>query len=225
MRSDPSAKSRLRLPRAVLFDWDNTLVDGWGVIADALNTALVAMGHEPWTLAETRLRVKASLRDSFPAMFGGRWKEAEKIFYDRFQSHHLDLLAPMPGAEALLTRLAERGVYLGVVSNKRGPFLREEAEHLGWSRLFGRVIGAGDAVKDKPALEPVLMALDGAGVTPGTDVWFVGDTDLDMICARDSGCMPMLVRAQPPQAGEFASIAEMQHFQSCDTLRQLFDKL
>jgi phosphoglycolate phosphatase len=225
MRSDAPRQSRLCLPNAVLFDWDNTLVDGWAVIADALNTTLVAMGHEPWTLAETRLRVKASLRDSFPAMFGPRWKEAEKIFYDRFQSHHLDLLAPMPGAEALLTRLAERGVYLGVVSNKRGSFLREETEYLGWGRLFGRVIGAGDAVRDKPALDPVLMALDGTSMTPGTGVWFVGDTDIDMICARDSGCTPVLVRAQPPQAGEFASIPEMQHFQSCDALRQLFDKL
>jgi phosphoglycolate phosphatase len=225
MTANPSGGNRLRLPRAVLFDWDNTLVDGWAVIADALNTTLVAMGHAPWTLAETRLRVKASLRDSFPAMFGSRWKEAEKIFYDRFQSHHLDLLAPMPGAEALLGRLSARGVYLGVVSNKRGPFLREEAEHLCWSRFFGKVIGAGDAVRDKPALEPVLMALDGTSLAPGPDVWFVGDTDLDMVCARDSGCVPVLVRAQPPQAGELAVVAEMQHFQSCDELRQLVDKL
>ncbi|QEX22284.1 haloacid dehalogenase [Hypericibacter adhaerens] len=216
---------RLTLPRAVLFDWDNTLVDSWAVIADALNAALVAMGHEPWTLQQTRERVKASLRDSFPGMFGGRWKEAEKIFYSRFQSHHLERLEALAGAEALLARLAERGVYQGVVSNKRGAFLRKEADHLDWTRFFGRVIGAGDAPRDKPAREPVLMALEGGAIAPGPDVWFVGDTDLDMICARDSGCVPLLVRAQPPQPGEFTAIIGMRHFHSCNELRQLVDKL
>src|SRR5262245_35738906 len=121
-----SGKARLKLPRAVLFDWDNTLVDSWAVITDALNTTLVAMGQEPWTLAQTRQRVKASLRDTFPKMFGERWQEAEKIFYDRFQSHHLELLIALPGTEALLTKLAERDVYQGVVSNKRGSYLRKE---------------------------------------------------------------------------------------------------
>ncbi|MGH6940844.1 HAD family hydrolase [Hypericibacter sp.] len=225
MTSSAAGKAGLRLPRAVLWDWDNTLVDSWGVIADALNTTLVAMGQEPWTLAQIRERVKASLRDSFPAMFGTRWQEAEKIFYARFQSHHLDLLAALPGAEALLAALSARGVYQGVVSNKRGPFLRQEAEQLDWNRFFGRVVGAGDAARDKPAPEPVLMALEGSPVAPGPEVWFVGDTDLDMICARDSGCTPLLVRAEPPQPGEFAAISEMLHFQSCDELRQLVDKL
>jgi phosphoglycolate phosphatase len=46
-----------------------------------------------------------------------------------------------------------------------------------------------------------------------------------MVCARDSGCVPLLVRAEPPQPGEFAAIPEMLHFQSCDELRQLVDKL
>ena len=28
---------RLASPKAILFDWDNTLVDSWGGIAEALN--------------------------------------------------------------------------------------------------------------------------------------------------------------------------------------------
>ena len=44
-------------PRAILFDWDNTLVDNWQVILAALNTALVAMDQRPWTLSESRERI------------------------------------------------------------------------------------------------------------------------------------------------------------------------
>ena len=47
----------LPLPRAAIFDWDNTLVDTWGVIHDSLNAALVHMVHAPWPYDETRARV------------------------------------------------------------------------------------------------------------------------------------------------------------------------
>ena len=57
-------------PRAFLFDWDNTLVDSWPIIHDALNVTLTAFGKEPWSLDETRSRVRKSMRDSFPKLFG-----------------------------------------------------------------------------------------------------------------------------------------------------------
>ncbi|PPR65951.1 MAG: hypothetical protein CFH03_00782, partial [Alphaproteobacteria bacterium MarineAlpha3_Bin2] len=37
-------------PRAILFDWDNTLVDSWPTIIDALNVTLEAYGKTPWTM-------------------------------------------------------------------------------------------------------------------------------------------------------------------------------
>ena len=45
-------------PTALIFDWDNTLVDTWPTIHDALNTMLPQMGHEAWTLSETKQRVR-----------------------------------------------------------------------------------------------------------------------------------------------------------------------
>ena len=60
-------------PAALLFDWDNTLADTWPAIHHALAVTFRAMDREPWTLEETRARVRASARDSFPALFGSRW--------------------------------------------------------------------------------------------------------------------------------------------------------
>jgi phosphoglycolate phosphatase len=184
-------------PRAVLFDWDNTLVDNWRTIAEAFNATLTAMGHEPWTLEETRARVRASLRDSFPKLFGERWPEAKRIYVDAFASRHLQTLKPMPNAEDLLGALGERGAWVGIVSNKTGGFLRKEVEHLGWQRHFQTVVGAGDAPNDKPAPDPVHLALDGSGIPAGREVWFVGDTEMDMECAHVSGCVPVLLNAEP----------------------------
>ena len=76
-------------PRAILFDWDNTLVDNWPVISDSMNEVFSAFGMPQWTLAETKARTRASLRDSFPRLFGERAKEAGRIFSDHFASRHL----------------------------------------------------------------------------------------------------------------------------------------
>lgn len=187
----------LSRPRAVLFDWDNTLVDNWATIAEAFNTTLTAMGHQPWTMAETRSRVRASLRDSFPRLFGERWPEARRIYVEAFSSRHLETLKPLPEAENLLKALNRGSIWVGVVSNKSGAFLRKEVEHLGWQGYFGSVVGAGDAPNDKPAPDPVHLALAGSGVSAGREVWFVGDTEMDMECAHLSGCVPVLLNPEP----------------------------
>ncbi len=212
-------------PRAILFDWDNTLVDGWGVIRDSLNAALCHMGQPAWSLEETKARVRASLRDSFPSMFGARWREAMAIFYDHFEANHLAALRPIEGAGDMLAAVSDRRIYLAVVSNKTGRYLRREAEHLGWSGLFGRLVGAGDAARDKPAAEPVHLALAGSGIAPGPQVWLVGDADVDIDCAVNTGCYPVLLRAEPPAETEFTMNRPAQHRTSCAEFRRLVEQL
>ncbi len=179
-------------PRAILFDWDNTLVDSWAVIHEALVVTFEAMGHVPWTLEETKLRVRHSLRDAFPRLFGSRWEEARKLYLDAFTAVHLERLTALSGAETLLQALAEDGYYLGVVSNKTGRLLRREAEHLGWSRHFRAMVGAGDARADKPDPAVIEAALRGSGIEPAS-AWLVGDTALDLECAVAAGCVPVLI--------------------------------
>ena len=60
-------------PTILLYDWDNTLVDGWAGVAAALNAVFTVFAMPHWTAEETRARVRLSLRESFPAMFGDRW--------------------------------------------------------------------------------------------------------------------------------------------------------
>jgi len=204
-----------------LFDWDNTLVDNWPSINAALNAALVAFGQAPWTLDETKARVRRSMRETFPEMFGERWKDARGIFYRTFGERHLDQLSPLPGSGAMLESLAATGVYLGVVSNKSGPYLRKEAEFLGWTGYFGRLVGAGDAARDKPAPDPVALALETSGVAPGPAVVFVGDTGVDIACARNAGCIPVLIEHGTPLEEEIPDAASLLRVSGWEGLRGL----
>jgi phosphoglycolate phosphatase len=203
-------------PKAILFDWDNTLIDSWLVIHHAMTATFKAMGQRPWTLEETRLKVRKSARDTFPELFGDRADEATEVFYRTYEADHLAQLKPLPGAEAMLRGLAEaEGLLLGVVSNKRGSLLRLEAAELGWDRYFTCLVGATDATKDKPAPEVVDFALNGTGLAGGPEIWFVGDTDVDVLCAGNSGCLPILLRAEAPASGEFGDIAVAGHATDC----------
>lgn len=203
--------ARLPAPRALLFDWDNTLVDTWGTIHLALAETFEAFGLEPWTPEQVRERVRASARDTFPRLFGERAEAATAHFYAAFERRHLDGLQSRPGAEACLDALAGLRLPLAVVSNKTGRFLRLEAEALGWNRFFAALVGATDAVRDKPAVEPVELALQPLGLARGPAVWFVGDTDIDLLCAANSGCTGVLLRDEPPGTGEFAGPAPPPH--------------
>lgn len=212
--------SRLPAPRAILFDWDNTLVDSWGSIHHALKATFEHMGETPWTLEETRQRVRASARDAFPALFGARTEEATKVFYATYERDHTEKLSPLPGSAEMLETLAGDRLPLGVVSNKLGRLLRKEAAHLGWDSHFAGVVGAGDAARDKPALDPVELALSETGLDLGPGIWFVGDTDIDLRCAAAGGCTRILLRPEAPAEGEFPGHEPHLHLRSCAALAE-----
>jgi len=208
-------------PKAILFDWDNTLVDSWEVIHLTLNATLTNYDMEPWTTAQTRKRVRKSLRDSFPILFGAHWREASEFFYDYFAAIHLEKLTPLPGAAELLADISAAGIYLGVVSNKTGTYLRREAEFLGWDGYFSKIIGANDAENDKPSADPVHLALSAGTVEAGPGVWFVGDADVDMECAVNTGCIPVLLRKQAPSDNEFDLRQAVYHVVGCQDLANI----
>jgi phosphoglycolate phosphatase len=211
----------LARPAALIFDWDNTLVDSWGTIHAALNTMFAQMDHAPWSMAETQLKVRKSLRDAFPAMFGDCWEQARDIYLQAFEALHIERLSPLPDSEALLKAIAAEGHYIALVSNKTGRFLRREVAALGWDAYFGQVIGAGDATRDKPDRAPVDLALAGSGIEGGPRVWFVGDTGIDMACAVNAGCVPILVHGPDDgilRGDEYADAQPARHFRDCMAL-------
>jgi phosphoglycolate phosphatase len=178
-------------PTALLFDWDNTLVDGWVGITAALNAAFAAYNKPLWTKEDTKNRVRVALKESFPVMFGDTWEQARDIFYQAFSHDHLSHVTPMDGAAEAI--IAAAPWPRGIVSNKAGKYLRAEVVHLGWEKHFGTVIGAGDATADKPDPAPILMALGQLGRAPDKTVWYLGDTALDMVAARAAGVTAVLV--------------------------------
>ncbi len=214
-------ENSLSRPDAVLFDWDNTLVDSWGPILVALNLTFDDYGLERWTMEEAHVRVARSLRDSFPALFGDDWEKAKDRFYEHFHNIHLEKLSPLKGAHDLLLALKDAGIYTAIVSNKHGDFLRAEVAHLEWGHFFSEQVGATDAINDKPALDPVHMALGENAAMQGGTLWFVGDSVVDIQCARNAGAVAIIVGDEVTggaDAAETAAFCPDWHFPDCEEL-------
>ena len=184
--------AKLTTPRAILFDWDNTLVDTWPIIHQALNSTLRLMKHPEWSFDKVRSEVKKSMRDSFPEMFGDAWEDAASHYQQAYRALHLQHLQPLHGALDMIESIPRDKIFVGIVSNKKGDTLRQELNHLGWAAHFSATVGAGDADEDKPSVKPVMLALSDSGIAPAADVWFIGDTGVDLECALNTGCTPVL---------------------------------
>ncbi len=182
-----------KLPKAIIFDWDNTIIDTWPLIHGAIDKTMVNMGKEPWGLEKVKESVHNSMRESFPKIFGDDWEKAGKIYKDTYHADHLEKLVMITNSLELINIAFDLGIILFVVSNKVGQTLRDEVNHLGLKDKFFGVVGANDAKYDKPSREPVDLALEGSNLSAETDlIWFVGDSFVDIECGLNSGCKPVL---------------------------------
>jgi phosphoglycolate phosphatase len=89
---------------------------------------------------------------------------------------------------------------------------------LGWSRYFARLVGATDAIADKPDPAPIHLALEGSGIAAGPEVWYVGDTAVDIECALNAGCVPVLLGPAKPDDVEFSVHRPRVAFDDCSRL-------
>ena len=90
----------------------------------------------------------------------------------------------------MLNRLRAAGLRTGMLTNRRRAlFARELArvDGTGWEGLFDVVVCGDDVGRRKPAPDMVQRALGELGMTPGADVWFVGDSTTDTVAAKQAG--------------------------------------
>ena len=78
-----------KLPQAILFDWDNTLVDSWRVAYDSINVARRFLELPEMTVDEFWNKPHHSMRDAAKDLFGEYYEEGERIFYESVLQLHL----------------------------------------------------------------------------------------------------------------------------------------
>ena len=115
-------------------------------------------------------------------------------FREHYMVHSLDTTKPYPGIMDALAELKARGCRLAVVSNKMMPATVELCKYF-FPETIEVAIGENEAegIRKKPAPDTVFAALKQLGVS-GDNAVYVGDSDVDLATARNSGlpCISVL---------------------------------
>jgi 2-phosphoglycolate phosphatase len=173
--------------RAVLFDFDGTLGDSYPAITASVNHVRARHGLPPLPEGEVRRHVGRGpaylLQHTVP-------RGDVKANVAAYREHHPSVLHSgtrlLPGAADALRALHERGLKLGVCSNKPVAFTRELLSYLGVAPYLDVVLGPEDVARPKPAPDMLLAALPRLGVTAG-EALYVGDMTVDVETARAAG--------------------------------------
>jgi phosphoglycolate phosphatase len=177
------------LPRAIIFDFDNTLVDTMHHVKQAREVTLQSFGI--WS--DARIENSSASSNDFFALFPGD-KQAVVIecFYKAYRESTIAGVKIFPGAEDFLRLLKAFNIPLVIVSNKKQLLLQEEIQQLNWGQYFVSIVGSNGIRADKPGKDGVHHALSSLALQPSADIWFVGDSNIDIECAVNVGCFPLL---------------------------------
>jgi HAD superfamily hydrolase (TIGR01509 family) len=187
---------------AVLFDWNNTLVQfTWDddLLAEGHRAALEAIGSSRDPAAFTDRYRAVVLEDATPdddyaellrSLLGQLSDDQVDSFIDTEHETWMPAHQVLASAHALLEALRSRGIKTGIVANswpEPARLLRRDAETFGLAKLLDVQVYSSEVGARKPAPEIFLRALAELGVDP-LDAMFVGDRlDTDVTGAGGVG--------------------------------------
>ena len=186
--------------RTYIFDLDGTLLDTLQDLANSVNYALRQHGMPTHSVDAVRSFVGNGVRLLMERAVpdGARnpqFEDTFATFRQHYMQHSLDTTRPYVDIPELIHELKTRGCHLAVVSNKMMAATQELVRH-----FFPEIevaIGEHEAagIHKKPAPDTVYEALRQLGTTPfGEGAVYVGDSDVDIETARNSGlpCISVL---------------------------------
>lgn len=193
-----------RLPQAILFDLDGTLIDSVPELARALDTALEseklpAVGAENarlWVGNGAHKLVERALAHLLQLQEGEVPADRLATTYRRFlaaysqsKSRPEDLY---DGVAETLQHLNEKSIKLVVITNKPVQFVPQILHDCGIARHFKLVLGGDSLAQKKPHPAPLLHAMEKLGVEKSQSL-MVGDSGNDIDAANAAGIQSVCV--------------------------------
>ncbi len=197
-----SPASGLRLPKAVLYDLDGTLVHSAPGLAIAIGHLLEESGLP--RLSEDRvigmvgngaamLVARAFAAHGVGNADGTDPGNAERLerFLEIYEADPITGATPYHGVAEVLSDLAAAGVAQGCATNKPERPAQAMLDALGLMPWLGSLVGGDTLPTRKPDPAPLLAACAALGAAPAETV-MVGDSISDVQAARAAG-MPVVV--------------------------------
>jgi HAD superfamily hydrolase (TIGR01509 family) len=207
--------------KAVVFDWDGTLLDSYHADSTAYQEMFKKLGIE-WGIAELEKHYSPNWHRVYRAagIPRGRWAEADRLWRSAYA--HLRP-ALMPGTRRVLRHLARHFV-LGLVTSGNRARVRGQLRKFGFAQAFRAAVFAEDARQKKPHPAALKLALARLRLRP-TECAYVGDSPEDMEMARRAGVRAVAVLGPFPNHKRLRAAGADALLESLDELPRTLKKL
>ncbi len=172
----------------VIFDWDGTLMDSTGVIAQSLQAACRDIGIAVPSERDARYVIGLNLADSFNHVAPGLDEDGRRRLSERYRHHFLARENEMPlyeGVREMIADLHAAGRRLAVATGKARRGLDRVLDATGLRPWFEATRCADEGFA-KPHPDMLLMLMEMTGVEPRRAL-MVGDTTHDLELAANAG--------------------------------------
>jgi len=213
-------KFYLTAPKVILFDWHATLVDTFAAMYHAINDVLAKFDRlglltrltnpeRSKTIEDAKLveyvrkhrklhpkivaDKKISRTDIFEVLFDDD-EDAKEIAHLEFNKSYYDHFGEIhpfeENTDKMLEALCEKGIRLGVMTNRDRKFLEREINVIqvdGWTHFFETLVCGDDVINRKPAPDLILKSLQNLNMEAGPACWYIGDSTTDTVSAKQAG--------------------------------------
>ena len=180
--------------KAVLFDFDGTLVDTTNLIYQSMRHATGEILGQDLSRETLMQNVGQPLPRQMELLDPDRAADLLESYRTFNDANHERYIASFPEVEAALGRLRSAGLGVAVVTSKRRhsvelaldsfPALRGLADHF---------VTMEDTTEHKPRPEPLLKGLELLGDIPPESAAYVGDAPFDIMAARGANVLAVAV--------------------------------
>lgn len=177
----------------VLFDFDGTVMDTVGVIVDSWQHTFRTIEGKERPVEEILATFGEPLEMTMARMFPDTDVEESVAIYRSFHHDNFgERIKLFPGVKELLETLKGNGYKLGLVTSRLTGTTMQGLEQYKIKHYFDAIVTCDDCNKHKPDPEPINIALGQIGAKPEESI-MLGDTMLDIMCAKNAGVKSVLV--------------------------------
>jgi len=181
----------------------------------------------PRILAEKRV----SRTEIFDAIFGAdrdAKRIAHQVYNQCYRDHFGDVKPFQQGIGDYLETLKRLGIGIGIATNRSREFLDHELQiiHDGeWVPFVDATICADDVTEYKPDPQMLLTIIATFEEQPGQHIWYVADSYLDMVAAKNAGITAIYYNGASADEDMLQDIFRGDHRQAPDAVIDSFEQL
>ncbi|CAA9429413.1 MAG: Inorganic pyrophospatase PpaX [uncultured Rubrobacteraceae bacterium] len=177
--------------KAVLFDFDGTIVDTTELIHESMRRATGEVLGREFDKETLMANVGQPLPRQMELLADGQPEKAEElleVYLHHNDELHEDLIEEFPNVGVSLARLRDAGLRLAVVTSKRRFSVEMALDSFPDLRnAFDVFVTMEDTTEHKPRPAPLLKGLELLGDVPPEKAAYVGDAPFDVAAARAAG--------------------------------------